>query len=171
MIRRIFMPFLLLMATTAFAADPPPQTPEVDKPDGTLKYSNVEERRLLVALQEERGNLDKERKELAERKKELKRLEDEVDKKLDELQQLRSQLQELLATKDEEELRRIKELSKMYEKMTADKAAAVLSTLDQDLAIGIIEHMKTKAAAKILSNMNREKAAGLTSAFSDLDLQ
>lgn len=135
------------------------------------QYQSVEERRLLIALQEERGTINREREELNEKKKELKRLESEVDKKLDQLNQLRLQIEQLLAEKDAEELKRLQDLSKMYEKMSPDKAARIFSTIDQDLAIEILGKMKTKAAARILNNMDRERAAALTTAFSTLDIQ
>ncbi len=135
------------------------------------QYSSVEERRLLVALETERSNLARERKILEEKKKELKRLEIEVDKKLDLLVKTRQLIQQMITEKDEEELRKIKELSKMYDKMSADKAARVLSSLEQNLAIAILENMKTKTAAKVLNSMERDKAARLTTAFSNLENQ
>ena len=130
--------------------------------------SSVEQRRLLQALQAERQNILKERRTLEKRKKELKRLEAEVDKRLDQLEDKRLELQKLLAEKEVREQKRIQELSKMYAKMTADKAATVMSAIDEQLAIAILADMKTKAAAKILNNMDRDKAARLTKAFSDL---
>ncbi len=133
------------------------------------QYGSVEERRLLLALQQERRNLVKEREVLKNQKKDLKRLEAEVDKKLDQLQSTRLQIEKLLTEKNAAELKKIRDLSKMYDKMSPEKAARILSTLDQDLAISILENMKTKAAAKVLNNMDRDKAARLTTAFSTLD--
>jgi len=124
----------------------------------------------MESLQGENTSLfAKEREDLENKKKELKRLEIEVDKKIDQLNQLRLGIEKLLATRDAEELKRIQELAKMYEKMTAEKAAMVLGTVDQKLAISILAKMKTKSAAKILNNMDREKAAKLTTDFSTLD--
>jgi len=162
----IFSPlFFASIATTVMGANLEEQPPgETGK-----NYRSVEERRLLVALQEERINLKNEREELAKKKKTLKRLQEEVDKKLEELKQQRIELEKLLAEKDVQELQRIRELSKMYEKMGADKAARVFGTLEQDLAVAILAKMKTKSAAKILNNMDREKAAALTTAFSTLE--
>ncbi len=133
------------------------------------KYSSVEERRLLVALQQERQNLEREREALDQKKKELKRLQAEVDKKLDQLKKERQRLQGLLAEKDAAEQKRIKELGKMYEKMSPEKAARIFADLDQDLATSLLANMKTKAAARILNNMTGEAAARLTTAFSSLD--
>lgn len=134
------------------------------------QYGSVEERRIREAL-DASGNAPfaREREELENKKNELKRLEDEVDKKIEQLNQLRVKIEKLLEQKNAEEQKRTLELAKMYEKMTADKAAVVLGTVDQQLAISILAQMKTKSAAKILNNMEREKAAKLTTAFSTLD--
>ncbi len=141
--------------------------PATNTPDAPV-FSSVEQRRVLQALQDERRNIQKERKELANRKKELKRLEAEVDKKLAQLETIRQEIKKLLAQKDAREQKRIRDLSKMYAKMSPDKAAAIISTLDQKLAVSLLADMKTKAAAKILNNMDRDKAAQLTTAFSSL---
>ena len=132
------------------------------------QFSSVEERRLLLALQQERLNLVKEREALENRKKDLKRLEVEVDKKLDQLQATRMRIEKLLEEKDAAELKKIKDLGKVYSKMSPEKAAGILANLDTELATAILENMKAKAAAKILNNMNRDKAAGLTKSFSTL---
>lgn len=162
----LLLPLLLAPLPTQAAED---GNTETEQTDVSQEYGSVEERRLLSALQEERITLQNEREELAERKKTLKRLEDEVDKKLDELRQQRIELEQLLADKDAQELKRIQDLSKMYEKMTADKAASIFSSLEQDLAVAILATMKTKSAARILNNMDRDKAAALTTAFSTLE--
>ena len=151
----------------ALGADPP-----VDVPAQTTEeqnFSSVEERRLFVTLQEERSNLAREKDAMEEKKKELKRLESEVDKKLDELQGLRTQIEKMLAEKDAQELKRLQDLSKMYEKISPDKAASIFATLDQELAIALLGRMKTKSAAKILNSMEKEKASKLTTAFSSLN--
>lgn len=132
-------------------------------------YGSVEERRLKESLQEGGIPFAREREELDNKKKELKRLESEVDKKIEQLNQLRVRIEKLLEQKDAEEQKRIAELAKVYEKMTAEKAATVMGTIEQQLAIAILAKMKTKSAAKILNNMERDKAAKLTTAFSTLE--
>ncbi len=130
--------------------------------------SSVEERRLLVSLQQEREKLIEREQSLGQREMELKSLEAEVDKKLNELKSLREELQKLLVKKDEEETVKVQELSKMYEKMDPGKAAEVIDTLDQRLAIGVLAGMKKKSAARILDNLDQKKAAALSTAFSKL---
>jgi len=163
-----FLPLLVFFLLCPANITTGAETTQNNPPEGGGQYGSVEERRLLLALQQERQNLVKERNVLMNQKKDLKRLEAEVDKKLDKLQATRLQIEQLLTEKNAAELKRIRDLSKMYEKMSPEKAARIFSTLDQDLAILILENMKTKAAAKVLNNMDREKAARLTTAFSTL---
>jgi len=135
------------------------------------QYGSVEERRIMDTLQGDGVPFAREREDLENKKKELKRLEGEVDKKIEQLNQLRVRIEKLLEQKSAEEQKRIGELAKVYEKMTSEKAAMVMGSVEQELAISILAKMKTKSAAKILNNMEREKAAKLTTAFSTLDTQ
>lgn len=161
-------PLALFVGTLIFSS--PILAQDLPETAAARQYDSVEERRLMESLQApDSGTLAQERAELENRKMELKVLENEVDKKIEELNQLRRQVEDLLAEKEAEELNRIEELARMYERMTGEKAALILATIDEDLAVAILAAMKTKAAAIVLNNMEREKAASLTSAFSTLD--
>lgn len=159
---------IVILLTQTLAEEKQPSPPPA--PAQEQRYDSVEERRIMEAIKAS-GNSQTvdEQEDLERRKKELKRLESEVDKKIEQLNQLRIAVEKLLKQKDAEELKRITELAKMYEKMPADKGATVIGNLEMDLAISILSKMKTKPAAKILSNMDREKAAKITTAFSTLD--
>lgn len=164
--------FTLLIVKLVFALTIPvqaqPAPPSI--PNETEALSSVEERRLLESLRTmDSGPLAQERAALENRKMELKILEEEVDKKIEQLNQLRQQIEDLLAEKDAEELNRIEELARMYERMNTEKAAQILASIDEQLAVAILGEMRTKAAAGILNDMDREKAASLTRAFSTLD--
>ncbi|NLX18686.1 MAG: hypothetical protein GXY53_05305 [Desulfobulbus sp.] len=137
--------------------------------DHQQQYESVEERRIMESIRDTDSFVTREKENVEDRKKELKRMEAEVDKKIDQLTRLRNEITKLLEQKSEEEEKRVTELARVYEKMTAEKAAAVMGSIDQDLAIAILTKMKTKSAAKILGNMEREKAARLTTGFSTLD--
>ena len=157
--------FILLWPVLAEEKDPTP----APLPAQGQQYGSVEERRIMESLQAKGTPFAREREELESKKKELKRLEGEVDKKIEQLNQFRVRIEKLLEQKSIEEQKRIGDLAKMYEKMTADKAAAALGTVDQELAISILGKMKTKSAAKVLNNLDRDKAAKLTTAFSTTD--
>lgn len=137
--------------------------------DRQQQYESVEERRIMGNIRDSVSFTSQEKENIEDRKKELKRMEVEVDKKIDQLTRLRDQIAKLLEQKSEEENKRVTELARVYEKMTAEKAAAVMGSIDQELAIAILAKMKTKSAAKILGSMEREKAARLTTGFSTLD--
>jgi flagellar motility protein MotE (MotC chaperone) len=164
--------FAFFTTCTLALAVEKPVARDAGKTGQEKQYGSVEERRIMESLQGEKENgspLTKEREDLENKKKELKRLESEVDKKLEQLNQLRVRIEKLTAEKDAKELKRIQDLAKVYEKMSPEKAATVLVTIDQELAIAILAKMKIKSAAKILNNIEREKAAKLTTAFSASD--
>jgi flagellar motility protein MotE (MotC chaperone) len=134
----------------------------------TSQNSSVEERRILASLRDERAKLAAREKLLNAREMGLKTLQTEVDKKLNELRRLREEVEKLVAQKDEEENARILNLSKVYEKMDPSKAASIIATLETDLAVDILANMKQKSAGKVLNNLEGEKAASLSVAFSKL---
>jgi flagellar motility protein MotE (MotC chaperone) len=99
---------------------------------------------------------------------ELKTLSREVDKKIEELKNARIEINALLEKQNELETEKAKALSKMYEKMEPEKAAALLANLEKDLAIAIIDGMSAKSAGKVLNNMDPAKAAVLSTSYSNL---
>lgn len=155
------------------AASPPKEAPQ------EKSFSSVEERRLYNTLAQERAGLQEKIKVLADKEKELKTLEQEVDKKFEQLdkkirefKKIQQQTEELLVLKDQAELNKIKELSKVYAKMSPDKAALALSSLgNQQLAADIIANMKAKSAARILEQLDKMKAATLTTTLSTLSTE
>ena len=163
--------FLLLM--TAFLSYHPCSAEDAlpAAKDLPPTFSSVEERRIITKMQEAQAN-DAE-KGAPMRERELKTLSDEVDKKLgeinqklEELQALQKNLKALLAQKDAEELKRIQELGKIYEKMAPDKAAFSLAAMNERLATDLLANMKVKSAAKILNALDRKKASELSTTFS-----
>lgn len=126
---------------------------------------SVEERRLLLSLQKEKEKIEEREKKLDMKEIELKTLTQEVDKKLEEIKKQRKFLEELLGERDEVRKKKIRALSKIFEKMDPEKAAPILNTLEDDLAIGVLEGMKSKSAGKLLSRLETEKAARLSVYF------
>lgn len=141
-------------------------------------YTSVEERRLHTLMQKEREDLQKNKKLLDLREKELKTLEAAVDKKLgeldsklEELKTMQGKIEELLAKKRVEEVKKVQNLGKIYEKMAPAKAASALAGMDQKLATELLAAMKPKAAAKVLNMLDRKKAAQLSTTFSTIQVE
>lgn len=139
--------------------------------DDMSEPASVEERRILTTLQEERENLRQERNRLAEREEELKVLRQEVEEKMEQLEERRRDLEEILAEKEEEERQRVEKLSRIYQRMDPDRAAAALNDLDRDLAVEIVSGMRDGTAADVLDSMEREDAAALSADLSRLEAE
>ncbi len=130
--------------------------------------TSVEERRILVSIEDEYAKLGERESKIDTREMQLKTLEMEVDKKLAVMQQLRNELVKLLDRKDETEGERIGELSKIYEKMNPQKAAVLIQALDYQLAVDLLLGIKKKTAGKILNNLDPETATELSKAFTEI---
>lgn len=142
------------------------------------KFSSVEERRLYADIQEELASIEEQKNNLLMKEKELKTLEQSVDKKiaevdskLDELRTLKRKIENLLADKSAAEKKRIQDLSKIYDKMDPEKAAFAISGMEEQLATDLLANMKVKAAAKVLDNLNKQKATSLSSKFSQIQIE
>ena len=135
------------------------------------KISSVEERRILVSIEDEYAKLRERESKIDTREMELKTLVAEVDKKLAAMQQLRNELVTLLDRKDATEGERIGELSKIYEKMNPQKAAVLITALDYQLAVDLLLGIKKKTAGKILDNLDPETATKLSKAFTEIPVK
>lgn len=173
-----FLGTLTLAAGLATSLCVPVPLSAVAQDTAEQTYSSVEERRLQARIAEERAAILEEKKALELREIELKTLEEAVDKKLAEidqklveLQRQQKSLEAALVGKDAAEQAKILELSKIYDRMTPDKAALALSGLDDKLAADILANMKVKAAAKVLDNLNKQKAVELSETFSTIQLE
>ncbi|NOQ50773.1 MAG: hypothetical protein GQ578_00930 [Desulfuromonadaceae bacterium] len=135
------------------------------------EITSVEERRILVSIEQGYDKLAEREAELDSREMQLKTLQDEVDKKLAAMQGLRKELVKLLNLKQEEEGRRVGELSGIYEKMEPTKAARLIRDLDKQLAIELLLGVKKKVAGEILNNLDPEFAISLTKAFAEIPVK
>jgi flagellar motility protein MotE (MotC chaperone) len=153
----LFLLILLFLCSILPALAAPGDEPE-----------SVEERRIKTSIRQEVNRLRQKEEMLNLRETELKTLQQEVDKKIEELKTARVEITALLEKKKELETEKTRELGKMYEKMEPAVAAGLLSTLEKQLAIAILESMSPKKAGKILDNMDRETAAALSTSYSKL---
>ncbi|HEY5672410.1 MAG TPA: hypothetical protein VIR78_01770 [Malonomonas sp.] len=135
------------------------------------QISSVEERRILVSIEEEYDKLVEREAVIDSREIELKTLEAEVDKKLAAMQELRQELLKLLDRKGQEEGRRMDQLSAIYEKMDPEKAAVLIGKLDKQQAIELLLGIKQKVAGKILDNLDPKTATELSRSFNKIPVQ
>jgi flagellar motility protein MotE (MotC chaperone) len=165
------IPISILFLVVAFLITPSVENISQALEDGPPReplIRSVEERRVLAAIDEQRNRLREKEEILQQKEMELKTLEREVDKKMDELRKTREEAAALLEKKNEAESKRLRDLSAMYEKMAPEKAAALLVNVEESLAVDILAGMKSKTAGRVLGNMERDKAARLSRAYSKL---
>lgn len=134
------------------------------------RIASVEERRILVAIEEQLEQLSARERELETKNMQLKTLEAEVDKKIAGMQQLRNELTQLLDRKDEEENERIAELSLIYERMNPQQAAALLAELDTQMAVNLLLGIKKKTAGQIMERLDADTALKISLAFTDMTM-
>ncbi|ACI20291.1 MotE family protein [Thermodesulfovibrio yellowstonii] len=110
----------------------------------TKQATSIEEDRLKI-LQED----------LSKKTEELKKLKNEIDAKIKQQEELKAQLEKAQAEN-------YQRLAKIYEQMPPEEAATRLEKLDEDTATILLLAIKPRQAAKILANVNPEKAAILS---------
>ena len=108
--------------------------------------------------------------QLASKERSLNALEKNLDDKLVELKTLEKRIQEMLDKADVLKDEKLKHLVDVYSNMKAKQAAAVLETLDDDLAVKILSGMRGRTAGEILSNVRADRAATLTEALTKLQV-
>lgn len=117
---------------------------------------------VLQDLSKRREDLEKRSAELDAREALMAAAEQRVSQKVTELQSLKDELNKLLHTIDEQQMKRVNSLVKIYETMKPRDAAAVLEGLEIDVALDVLEHMKENKTAPILAAMNPAKASEIT---------
>lgn len=128
---------------------------------------------VLRGLEEKKVNVEKAHKAMLQEKKELKSIEEQIDAKLEKLTALKKQIKDDMALlekkKSKKELEKIAEyesrmqkLVKTYAAMKPKQAAAVVNSLELEVAQEIFLRMREANASQILSFVDSEKAAKIS---------
>ena len=118
--------------------------------------------RILELIEEKQQALALEEQRLAREREELAKLKDEVNQRIAELKKVQASLEQLVATERSERMKRIQQLVKVLSNMRADSAGAVISKLDDQMAVEIFSHMQSRQAGKVMAAINPEKAARIS---------
>ena len=123
---------------------------------------NRAEIELLQSLNARRQEIEQREREFELREKTLAAAEHALVEKIDELKRLKSEVESLLTQHDEEQEGRMQSLVKIYENMKPKDAARILSNLDGDILLDVIERMREVKTAPILALLSPDKAQRLT---------
>ena len=126
------------------------------------RFTSIERRRMELEAWAKRLRAleEKLKREIPQKEAELKTEKLEEEKK--KLEELTAKLTKELSAKkisDEE----AKRLASYYAAMRPSEAAAILTNLDDNLAIAILKHLDQEKVAKILASLDPTKAAQLIS--------
>lgn len=107
-------------------------------------------------------------KELNQKEEELLSLQEQMSSRMEELNQLESQLGDMVKEANSAEDEKYAHLIQTYTNMKPRKAAEALSTLDEKIAVRILNGMKSKQSGEIFSYMKPMHAARLSKAMTKI---
>jgi flagellar motility protein MotE (MotC chaperone) len=122
------------------------------------------------SLSEEWARLRDKERSLIRREQDLKQLEQSIDRKLALIGEQQADLKRLLDTVEEVRDSKLKHLVDVYSNMKSKQAAEVLETLDETIAVKILAGMRGRTAGEILSFVNAQKAARLSSQLTHMQI-
>jgi flagellar motility protein MotE (MotC chaperone) len=121
-----------------------------------------EERDLLTLLQKRQKDLDAREGTVKAEEERLAALKKEIMEKIDALKLLETQLSTKLDVENTNDMKRLKDLAKVYEASPPQKAAAMLDKLEIKTAAGITINMKRERAGQIWGYLTPQKAVEIT---------
>lgn len=110
-------------------------------------------------------------KELNQKEEELLSLQEQMSSRMEELNQLESQLGSIVKEANSVEDEKYTHLIQTYTNMKPRKAAQALSTLDEKIAVRILNGMKAKQSGEIFSYMDPVQAARLSKAMTKISIK
>ncbi|NPU84723.1 MAG: hypothetical protein HPY65_09570 [Syntrophaceae bacterium] len=120
------------------------------------------ERDLVTALDKRKGELDRREALVRAEEDKLLALKKEILEKMNALSALEKRLDARLEAEKNQDVKRIKDLAKVYDATAPDKAGAMLEKLDTKTAAAITMYMKREKAGAVLKHLNVEKAVQIT---------
>ena len=117
----------------------------------------------FLASEKEKVEVEKEQERLAKQQERINILTQELEATRKEQATEREKFEKLVTQVDDLEMKRVKDLAKIYGSMRANEAAQVLETLDDSMLIKIINAIgDDRQKAKIMAALSKSKAEKIT---------
>ena len=133
-----------------------------DEAPVNIKGWSPEELSFFNKLNDRKKELDQREAELGKLEEELHQQQIALDEKIKQLEKMRSEISTTLKTRVTTDQAKVDKLVDFYSSMKAQNAAKVIESLNEDLAIAVLDKMKKKNAAEILNMMDAKKARHLS---------
>ncbi|NLG18298.1 MAG: hypothetical protein GX556_13275 [Fibrobacter sp.] len=164
--------YILLMFLTGVAHiefEQKKETPQEDRKVEFMKQTARKDSlaelnsRTFQALQKERAQIENDRARLIEQQQRIDMMQREMESQYKLLQGERTKLENLVSRSDSLDDKKVRQLSKVYAAMRPAEAAQILETLQDDLAVKLLDAMNDdRQKAKIISALSTEKASRIT---------
>jgi flagellar motility protein MotE (MotC chaperone) len=157
-----FASLALAEATDPGAAPGSPQDPGIDETlDSVFNTDPLQS--LADSLRRKELELQLREIALAEQERNLETLRLDTQQTLERIGQIHKQMESLAAEADQQRQRQLKKWIEIFQKMSPEKVAPVLTELEPDFQLELVAQMEPSKAAKILNLFPPEKAAELSS--------
>lgn len=135
-----------------------------EKSDVNLDVSKwtPEELSFFKKLNDRKAELDRREAEIVKLEEELQKQREGIEEKIKQLEEMRKQISETLKGRVEQDQEKVAKLVDVYSNMKPTQASKIIETLNEDLAVSILDKMKKKNAAEILNTMAAAKARKLS---------
>lgn len=144
------------------AASSPAAVGEKSEASVDVKQWTQEELSFFKKLNERKAELDRREAEVVKLEEELQKQRDGIEERIKQLEAMRKQISETLKGRVEQDQEKVAKLVDVYSNMKPSQASRVIETLNEDLAVTILDRMKKKNAAEILNTMSAGKARKLS---------
>lgn len=127
-----------------------------------VSFSSPAEKNMLLQLDQRRVELEQRKQILDDKERELQAQAQLVAEKVTELKALVAKLGTLRKDKDHKYEARMEQLASVYSAMAPNEAGSLISKLDDEVGLGLLERMPGKRMAQILGVMDQNRALELT---------
>jgi flagellar motility protein MotE (MotC chaperone) len=117
---------------------------------------------LLKTLETKLNELKLKELQIQKFKDELDLQRNMVEDRIRYMEDLKKGLADRLDQKMQEDMEAVKQMTKVYEAMSAKSAAQIFETLDLDMARVVIHEMNKKKAAEILNKVSKDRAVQIS---------
>jgi flagellar motility protein MotE (MotC chaperone) len=128
----------------------------------------MNERSLIISLEDRRRQLENRENFVKFEEKRIHLLKNEIVAKIEMLRNREEKITVPQESDKMENIKKIKELAKVYEATPPDKVSALFSKMDNKTAAGIIIQMNTKKAGAVWGHLDPEKAVEIAKTISGM---
>jgi flagellar motility protein MotE (MotC chaperone) len=112
--------------------------------------------------------LEKRSRSLEEQAREIADERSEVTMRLDSIKLVQTSIENLISEKEKIQEEQLKRLTKVYDTMNPEEAAAIMSQLNDRTLLFILQGMKTQNVAGVLAQLDPLRAADISSRLSGI---